>query len=82
MPRRTEFRPKALFVGLATVDLIYTVDEVPRRNQKISVSGQQVSAGGPATNAATTFAFFGGRAELVTAVGSHPLAAVIRGGLA
>lgn len=78
MPRRTEFRPKALFAGLATVDLIYTVDEVPRRNQKISVGGQQVSAGGPATNAAITFAFLGGRADLVTAAGSHPLAAVIR----
>jgi len=70
--------PKGLFVGLATVDLIYTVDAVPRRNQKISVSGQQISAGGPATKAAMTFAFLGGRAELVTAAGSHPLATVIR----
>jgi sugar/nucleoside kinase (ribokinase family) len=71
-------RPKGLFVGLATVDLIYTVEAIPRRNEKISVPGQQVSAGGPATNAAVTFVFLGGRAELVTAVGSHRLAAVIR----
>jgi sugar/nucleoside kinase (ribokinase family) len=67
-----------LFVGLATVDLTYTVDAIPRRNQKISVLGQQITAGGPATNAAVTFAFLGGRAVLVTAAGSHPLGTVIR----
>ena len=71
-------RPKGLFVGLATVDLTYTVDAIPRRNQKISVPGQQITAGGPATNAAVTFAFLGGRAALVTAVGSHPLGTIIR----
>ena len=71
-------RPKGLFVGLATVDLTYSVDEIPRRNQKISVLGQHIAAGGPATNAAATFAFLGGRAALVTAVGSHPLGTIIR----
>ncbi|MGA7462107.1 MAG: PfkB family carbohydrate kinase [Candidatus Korobacteraceae bacterium] len=71
-------RQKGLFVGLATVDVSYTVDEIPRRNQKISVEGQRLSAGGPSANAATTFAFLGGRASLVTAVGGHPLSSVIR----
>ncbi len=71
-------RAKAVFVGLATIDIIYTVDNIPRRDEKISVFGQRVSAGGPATNAAVTFAFLGGRAELVTAAGSHALAAIIR----
>lgn len=74
-------RPKGLFVGLATVDISYTVDKIPRRNQKISVDGQQVSAGGPSANAAATFAFLGGRAELVTAIGAHPLSAIIHGDL-
>lgn len=74
-------RPKGLFVGLATVDITYTVDAIPRRNQKISVPGQRTAAGGPATNAAVTFAFLGGRAALVTAVGSHPLGAIIRSDL-
>ena len=69
---------RGLFVGLATVDLSYAVDEIPRRNQKISVSGQHIAVGGPAANAAVTFAFLGGRAGLVTAVGSHPLGAIIR----
>lgn len=74
-------RPKGLFVGLATVDILYTVEEIPGRDEKISVPAQQLSAGGPATNAAATFAALGGRAELVTAVGLHPLAAVISGDL-
>jgi sugar/nucleoside kinase (ribokinase family) len=70
--------PKGLFVGLATVDLAYTVDKIPSTNTKISVPDQQISAGGPATNAAVTFAFLGGQSTLVTAVGKHPLGAVIR----
>lgn len=70
--------PKGLFVGLAAVDISYTVDAIPRRNQKISVAGQQLSAGGPSANAAATFAFLGGKASLVTAVGLHPLASIIR----
>lgn len=75
------FRPKGVFVGLATVDILYTVEEIPGRDEKISVPGQQLSAGGPATNAAVTFAFLGGRAELVTAAGRHPLASIQRNDL-
>lgn len=76
--RSRQNRPQGLFVGLATVDISYTVDEIPRRDQKISVAGQSISAGGPSANAAATFAFLGGRTSLVTAVGGHPLASVIR----
>ena len=75
-------RPSALFVGLAVVDINYAVDEIPRRNQKISVAEQLITAGGPATNAAATFAFLGGKAALVSAVGEHPLASVVRDDLA
>jgi pfkB family carbohydrate kinase len=77
-PRSIQPRPSALFVGLAAIDISYTVDEVPRRNQKISVAEQLITAGGPATNAAATFAFLGGRATLVSAVGAHPMSSVIR----
>ena len=73
---------KGLFVGLATVDLAYVVDKLPPRNAKISVPSQQVSVGGPAANAAVTFAFLGGRSGLVTAVGKHPLGILIRQDLA
>jgi sugar/nucleoside kinase (ribokinase family) len=79
MTSRTKHQPlRGLFVGLATDDISYTVEEIPRRNQKISVPEQSVSTGGPSANAAATFGFLGGRASLVTAVGGHPLASVIR----
>ena len=52
--RSTQPRPSGLFVGLATIDVIYTVDDVPRRNQKISVPEQLIVPGGPATNATAT----------------------------
>lgn len=76
--RSTDGHPSGLFVGLATVDVSYTVDEIPGRNQKVSVRQQLITPGGPATNAASTFAFLGGRTTLVSAVGAHPLSAVIR----
>ena len=75
-------RPSALFVGLAAVDMKDAVDEHLRRNQRISVAEQLITAGGPATNAAATFAFLGGKAALVSAVGEHPLALVVRDDLA
>ncbi len=78
MPAHAHRRSKGLFVGLATVDLTYSVEAIPRRNQKISVPSQHIAAGGPATNAAITFGFLGGAATLVTAVGKHPLAAIVR----
>lgn len=80
--RSNQVGASGLFVGLASVDISYTVDRIPRRNQKISVQRQLITAGGPATNAAITFAFLGGRTTLVTAVGTHPLSAVIRDDLA
>ncbi len=76
--RMAPHRPRGVFLGLATLDLEYPVDEIPRRNQKISVSEQRVSAGGPATNAAVAFSFLGGRSVLVTAVGKHPFGAALR----
>jgi sugar/nucleoside kinase (ribokinase family) len=58
------------------------VENMPRPNTKTAVSGQQIAAGGPATNAAVTFAFLGGSGALLTAVGQHALGQVIRGDLA
>lgn len=69
---------RGLFVGLATVDLIYLVDGIPGPNAKVSVPGQEITCGGPACNAAVTFAFLGGESRLISAVGQHPLASVIR----
>jgi len=67
----------AIFVGLSTIDIVYGVDEFPGQNAKVAALSQDVYIGGPATNASVTFAHLGGSATLVTAVGSHPLAASI-----
>ena len=66
--------PTALFVGLTTLDLVHIVDEAPAPNQKVTAARQDLAAGGPAANAAVTFAALGGEAVLLTALGRHPLA--------
>jgi sugar/nucleoside kinase (ribokinase family) len=69
--------PRGVFVGLATIDLVYEVDAFARANEKIAARSQQVYVGGPATNAAIAFRHLGGEAALATAVGCNPLAGVI-----
>jgi sugar/nucleoside kinase (ribokinase family) len=65
---------RGLFVGLATLDVVHTVAAPVGPNEKAVATRQDVAAGGPAANAAVTFAALGGRATLVTALGRHPLA--------
>jgi sugar/nucleoside kinase (ribokinase family) len=69
---------RGVFVGLATIDLVYDVEDFPAADTKIEAKSQQVYAGGPATNAAVTFRHLGGEAALVAAVGRHALAGVVR----
>ncbi|MET7480363.1 PfkB family carbohydrate kinase [Streptomyces sp. NPDC005648] len=69
----TGARPAGLFVGLCTLDVIQLVDRMPGPNEKLAAREQTVSAGGPAANAAVTFAHLGGVARLLTAIGAHPL---------
>ncbi|MBO0821953.1 MAG: kinase [Nocardiopsaceae bacterium] len=71
----------ALFAGLCTFDLIQRVSRIPGANEKVTALEQAVSAGGPAANASVAFAFLGGRATLVTGIGSHPLAQGMRADL-
>jgi sugar/nucleoside kinase (ribokinase family) len=47
-------------------------------NEKQTALTQEIVAGGPAANAAVTFALLGGDAELVTDLGRHPLAELAR----
>lgn len=67
-----------IFVGLSTIDVVYGVDEFPSANTKVVARSQEVFIGGPATNAAVTFAQLGGEPALVTAVGRNTLAVVVR----
>ncbi|EIV95636.1 PfkB family carbohydrate kinase [Frankia sp. QA3] len=75
-------RPAGLFVGLTTLDTIYLVRRPPEPDEKIVAEDLVVAAGGPATGAAVAFAHLGGRATLVSAVGSGPLAAAAQEDLA
>ncbi len=78
----SEKAPVGVFVGLATLDVIHRIAKAPAVNQKITSSAQFVAAGGPAANAAVTFAALGGDAILVTALGDDPVAELIRADLA
>jgi sugar/nucleoside kinase (ribokinase family) len=72
---------KGLFVGLTTLDFLYLVEQVPRANEKIVAQQQSLSAGGPATNAAVTFAHFGHQAQILSSLGCHPLVPIIHSDL-
>ena len=74
----SERPPVGVFVGLATLDVIHRIAKPPAANEKITSTAQFVAAGGPAANAAVTFAALGGRAILVTALGADPIAGMIR----
>lgn len=69
---------RGVFVGLATLDVAQHVDTPPGRNEKATSTATFVSAGGPAANAAVTFAALGGSARLVTGLGTGPIADLIR----
>jgi sugar/nucleoside kinase (ribokinase family) len=74
----SEKAPVGVFVGLATLDVIHRIAKAPAVNQKVTSTAQFVAAGGPAANAAVTFAGLGGNAILVTALGDDPVAELIR----
>jgi len=78
----SEKAPVGVFVGLATLDVIHRIAKPPAVNEKITSTAQFVAAGGPAANAAVTFAALGGDAILVTALGDDPVADLIRADLA
>ncbi|HAC64132.1 MAG TPA: ribokinase [Cyanothece sp. UBA12306] len=66
-----------LFVGLTTLDLIYLTDHFPHSNEKIVALNETIAAGGPATNAAITFKYFGHQATLFSVIGNHPISQLI-----
>src|SRR5215472_10097960 len=70
--------PRVLFVGRATLDVIYSIDQFPSEDTKIFARGLHVAPGGPATNAAITHSLLGGSAVLMTAIGGGPWAGAVR----
>lgn len=70
-----------LFIGGATVDIAFSIEDLPERNTKIKANDLEVSSGGSAANAAVMFAALGGTARFTTRIGRHPLGLLIRGDL-
>lgn len=69
---------KFLFMGLNTLDIQYLLDNFPARNLKHRANGIQVYAGGPATNAAITCAYFGNQVDLLSPFGDNIISEFIR----
>jgi sugar/nucleoside kinase (ribokinase family) len=72
---------QALFVGRATLDVVYSPDRFPAQDTKVFARDLRVAPGGPAVNAAITHALLGGKAALMTAVGRGPWAGLVLGEL-
>lgn len=65
---------RGLFIGLCNLDIIYYSDTLmPGDNCKKKITDYRMAVGGPAANAAITFAMLGGEACLYTSVGSSPM---------
>lgn len=63
-------RKKAAFIGLTGIDYVYYLDAFPEENCKCKTNDYMKHVGGPAANAAITYAALGGDATLITAYGS------------
>lgn len=74
--------PRGVFVGLATLDVVQRVGTLPTSNRKATAARQDIAAGGPALNAAVTFAALGGDATLISYVGEGAAARIAKEDLA
>lgn len=63
-------KKKGLFVGLCTKDILYYTDDLPTHNHKSKTEDFATYIGGPAANAAITYAALGGDATLATCLGN------------
>ena len=72
---------RGYFIGLAGVDVVFHVDQYPLEDHKTKTNDYVLKTGGPALNAAKTYALLGGEAVLVSSVGKGVLADYIRADL-
>ncbi len=66
-----------LVVGVAVVDFVFSVEEMPRRAEKYRAKDAAIIGGGCAANAAVTIARLGGHAKLAARVGADPIGDMI-----
>lgn len=71
-----------LVVGVAVVDFVFHVDEMPRSPEKYRAKDAFVTGGGNAANAACAIARLGGTAQLAGRLGSDMIGDLIVSGLA
>jgi len=62
---------KGLFIGLNTIDVQFFVENYPEANEKTKAKNYGMYSGGPATNAAITYAHLGGKPQLISSFGRH-----------
>ena len=70
-----------LCVGIATLDQIFRVAEMPARAEKYRAHDLLVTGGGTAANGAVAIARLGGRASMLTMLGDDPVGDAIVAGL-
>lgn len=70
-----------LAVGVAVLDLIFQVDEMPRAAEKYRARDAAVTGGGCAANAAVAVSRLGGRAALASRVGDDAIGDLVVAGL-
>ena len=73
--------PDIVLAGVAVLDFIFEVEEMPRRPEKYRAKNASVSGGGNAANAAVAISRLGGNARLVARLGDDPVADLIETGL-
>ena len=71
---------KGIFAGMCGLDIIYYgAGALPQENTKGKYNEYGYAVGGPAANAAITYAALSGKAALITALGNSQLAGMIKG---
>lgn len=76
-----EQQARILCIGQAVVDVVMSVEEMPRRPEKYRAEQAAIIGGGCAANAAVAIARLGGAAHMATRLGSDEMGGLIRAGL-
>jgi sugar/nucleoside kinase (ribokinase family) len=71
-------KPTGLFIGRSVIDVINGIDAFPARDGKVTAKSQTIVGGGPALNAAITFAHLGGKSILYSSFGPSVFARFAR----
>lgn len=70
-----------LCAGVAVIDFVYQLDEMPRRSEKYRAKDAWMTGGGNAANAAVAISRLGGHARLAARLGDDAVADMIVSGL-